>query len=134
MTIMKRRARSCFAFVAMLGLLFAQLSLTAYACRMLDGEAATPVVAAVPMTDCADMAAAQANANLCEVHCQDGIKSTLATTGDVPPTVVLSFISSSFATNPPLRGRLACRARCAGCGTPAADSLLPFSDLTCAFA
>jgi len=100
MTIMKRRARSCFAFVAMLGLLFAQLSLTAYACRMLDGEAATPVVAAVPMTDCADMVAAQANANLCEVHCQDGIKSTLATTGDVPPTVVLSFISSAFATNP----------------------------------
>jgi len=97
---MKRPARSCFAFVAMLGLLFAQLSLTAYACPMEDGEAATPVVAAVPMTDCADMAAAQANANLCEVHCQDGIKSTLATTGDAPQAVALSFIPLAFATNP----------------------------------
>lgn len=100
MTIMKRRARSCFTFVAMLGVLFAQLSLTAYACPMQVGEAATPVVAVAPMTDCADLAAAQSNVNLCEVHCQDGIKSTLATTGDVPQAVVLSFISSAFATNP----------------------------------
>lgn len=99
--MMKRRARRWFAFVAMLGLLFAQLSLTAYSCPMQGGEAATPVVAMAPMTDCAELAAAQSKGNLCEVDCLDGVKSTPATTGDVPQAVVLSFpFSSAFATNP----------------------------------
>ena len=97
--MMKRRARRYFAFVAMLGLLFAQLSLTAYACPKQGGDIAAPIALVSTMSDCADLAGAQPDANLCEVHCLDGVKSAPATTIDVPPALASPIlVASTFAT------------------------------------
>lgn len=121
MAMMKRRARRYFAFVAMLGLLFAQLSLTAYACPKQGGDIAAPTSAVPVMTDCADLAATQPDANLCEVHCQDGVKSTPTTASDVPPALVSPILLASSAAT--LQGIVAHRSNAVRDATAAGPPL-----------
>ncbi|MGI8894352.1 MAG: hypothetical protein ACR2HE_01635 [Casimicrobiaceae bacterium] len=81
---MTRRYRRRFAVLALLGLLFAQFSLTAYACpKQAGSEWMVPTSAQI---GCAEqLAVASPASNLCEVHCLDGVSSLTATANDVPP-------------------------------------------------
>jgi len=82
---MTRRYRRRFALLAMLAFVFAQFSLTAYACPK-QGESEW-MVSASAQIDCAEqLAVAPPAGNLCEVHCLDGVSSPPSTANDVPAT------------------------------------------------
>ena len=76
---MSRPSRRRFAILAMLGILFAQFSLMSYACPK-EGSAAE-VAATAPMAECDGMAISSPDANLCELHCQDAVKSAAPAAG-----------------------------------------------------
>lgn len=108
---MTRRSRSRSAILAILGLLFGQFSLLAYACPaqgeidVLEAAAATSTA----MVDCADRPAARADANLCGLHCQDLAKSATVAAGDEPPAPTLAFALAPAVAerswSPAARGR-----------------------------
>lgn len=91
---MSRPSRRRFAFLAMLGIVFAQFSLMSYACPKEAGTA--EAVATVAMAECDEMARSSSDANLCEVHCQDGVKSTVTASGGEVP-----FAMSAYPVTPP---------------------------------
>lgn len=83
---MSRPSRRRFALLAMLGILFAQFSLMAYACPKEAGGALVAAMGA--MIDCDEMVTTGPDANLCELHCQDVVKSSVPASGDeVPPAM-----------------------------------------------
>lgn len=82
---MSRPYRRRFAILAMLGILFAQFSLMAYACPKDTGAA--EAAATVLMAECDEMAKASPDANLCELHCQDVVKSAVPAVGGEVPAV-----------------------------------------------
>ena len=87
---MPRRYHRRFALFAMLGFLFAQLSLTAYACPKQAGSEWMALTSA--RSDCAEqLAVAPPAGNLCEVHCLDGVSSPPSTANDVPATTFTVF-------------------------------------------
>jgi hypothetical protein len=89
---MTRQSRRRFAILAMLGLLFAQFSLMAYACPMQAGTAvATPAAVPLAMADCTDMAGTLPDPNLCELHCTNAVKAAPVSLGDEPPAMVWSL-------------------------------------------
>ncbi|MBA3505808.1 MAG: hypothetical protein H0T80_08535 [Betaproteobacteria bacterium] len=80
---MTRRCRRRFALFALLGFVFAQFSLTAYACPKQAGSAW--MLPASAISGCAEqLAVAPPAGNLCEVHCLDGVSSVPPTANDAP--------------------------------------------------
>lgn len=80
---MTRRYRRRFAVLAMLGLLFAQFSLTAFACpKQAGSEWMVPTSAQIGSAE--QLAVAPPAGNLCEVHCLDGVSSPPTIANDVP--------------------------------------------------
>jgi hypothetical protein len=66
---MRRNPRRFSACMAMLALLFAQVSLAAYACPLDSGGGPRAAAAAMPI-DCPGRDAALLESALCELHCQ----------------------------------------------------------------
>jgi len=98
MPLMKRRARRWSAFVAILGLLFAQFSLTAFACPKQAGSAWTASQSA--QSSCAEqLTVAPPAGNLCEVHCLDGVSSPPPSANDAPAADFTVFpLPAAFPT------------------------------------
>ncbi len=65
---MERNARRLTAFIAMLGLLFAQLSLAAFACPLDVGAVVQAEAPAMP-EGCTGQHTAPVDGSLCELHC-----------------------------------------------------------------
>ncbi len=87
---MTRLCRRRFALLALLGLVFAQFSLTAYACPKQGGSEWTVSTAAA--IECAEKSVAASPAgNLCEVHCLNGVSSPPTTANDVPAVDITVF-------------------------------------------
>jgi len=93
---MPRRYHRRFALFAMLAFIFAQFSLTAYACPNQDGSERMALASA--QSDCAEqLAVAPPAGNLCEVHCLDGVSSPLTIANDVPAADFTAFaLSAAF--------------------------------------
>ncbi len=87
---MTRRYRRRFALLAMLAFVFAQFSLTAFACPKQAGS--DWMVPASAQIGCADQSAVAPPAgNLCEVHCLNGVSSPPSTANDVPAVDITVF-------------------------------------------
>jgi len=87
---MTRRYHRRFALLALLGFVFAQFSLTAYACPKQAWSEWMALTSS--QSDCAEKSvAAPAAGNLCEVHCLDGVSSPPSTANDVPATTFTVF-------------------------------------------
>lgn len=96
---MKRSVRRLVACMAMLGLLFAQLSLPAYACPF-DAGAAQRAAMADKHAGCTGRDAVPVDGTLCELHCQDAasIPSSPAPPVALLPLQPLVVVERSDAT------------------------------------
>ena len=95
---MSRPFRRRFALLAMLGILFAQFSLMSYACPKEAGAA--EMAATVVMAECNEVAKSSADANLCELHCQDVVKSAVTASGGEVPLALSAYPLSAPAVEP----------------------------------
>jgi len=98
---MKVRHRPLFAWIALLGFLFSQVALSAYACPMLIGsEAPARMESMEPMGEMAGMPCAEHDTEqslLCIQHCQQG-QQTVGSSPSVhfPPAIVVLFIAPAL--------------------------------------
>lgn len=95
---MSRPFRRRFALLAMLGILFAQFSLMSYACPKEAGAA--EMAPTIPMAECDEMAKSSPDANLCELHCQDVVKSAVPASGGEAPLLVGAYPLAPAAIAP----------------------------------
>lgn len=92
--IARRTLRRLVAFAATLAIVGAHTAAAAYACARGSDGLPFPAAAAAPcvehMIDGAGPADGDGNANLCEVHCQDGsVPVTAAAVIALPPDAVI---------------------------------------------
>jgi hypothetical protein len=87
---MNRLVRRFAAIAAMAALVFAQLSVSAFACPV---QADTPDVASVEATLAMDNCDEAANPNLCERHCDYGSSSVAHSAPSMPALHVGDFLS-----------------------------------------
>ena len=72
---LSRRLRGIAAVFALLGVLFSQLAIAAYACPLPDGPAAQAMGAPEGGMPCCDEASPAPDGALCSAHCQQGDQS-----------------------------------------------------------
>jgi hypothetical protein len=92
--IMKRSLKNPVAWIAIVGVLFAQMAMAAYAfdgasVRVAPVEAASGSLVGGGGAHCAGIAPEPAPANMCEVHCTDG--AALPSAPDLPPVLLTAL-------------------------------------------
>ena len=92
MSPVTRRVRHLAALVAIAGLLFSQMAVSAFACPMIGASAA------VVESPCDE--AMKANANLCDQHCEYGQASVETSKSPSPPADLAGPVFRIRATAP----------------------------------